>query len=199
MERRLALAALLLTAGCAPATPVSAPVGASVASAASATSRTAAVVSAQPTPASTATTFRISASQARMVATVIAFIDAYNTARVDAALALLTPDVTVSDCDYRSASTVSLRGADAVGRWLRDRAADRDQLIIESIVNTNPDPTEHVVAVSYAKRTSDTLRSLGFSNGVTPRIATKVVFTTSDDRIRAFMSGGNPELCRPVS
>jgi hypothetical protein len=133
-----------------------------------------------------------------MVATVVAFIDAYNGGRLDAALALLTTDVTASDCDYRTASTVSLSGTEAVRAWLKDRAADRDQLVLESIVNENPDQG-HVVAVSYAKRTSDTLRSLGFSNGVTPRIATKVVFTMSDDRIRAFQNGGNSELCRPTS
>ena len=133
-----------------------------------------------------------------MVATVVAFIDTYNAARVDAALALLTTDVSISDCDYRTASTVSLSGTDAVRQWLMDRAADHDQLVLESIVNENPDPTGHVVAVSYGRRTSDSLRSLGFATGVTPRIATKVVFTSSDDRIRAFMSGGNTELCRPT-
>lgn len=197
---RLALATLLLTTGCAPMTTVSAPPAPPSASASTpAAPATPAVGSAGPAPAPTPVTFRNSAPQARRVATVVTFIDAYNGARLDAALALLTTDVSLSDCDYRTASTVSLSGTDAVRQWLTDRAADRDQLVLESIVNENPDPTARVVAVSYAKRTSDTLRSLGFSNGVTPRIATKVVFTMSDDRIRAFQNGGNSELCRPTS
>lgn len=156
-----------------------------------------AVVPLSPTPLPL--TFHASASQARMVATVLAFIDAYNAGRVDAALAVLAPDVHASDCDYRTASPVFLDGTDAVRQWLRDRAADHDQLVLESIVNENPDPTARGFAVSYGRRTSDTLRSLGFSAGVIPRLATKVAFTASDDRIRAFGNGGNSEFCRPRS
>jgi SnoaL-like protein len=138
-----------------------------------------------------------------MVATLVAFLDAYNAGRVDAALALLTPDVVFSDCDYRAASSVTQNGLDGVRQWLTGRAVDHDQLLLESIANENPDSAtgSHVVAVSYAKRTSDTLRSLGFPNGVKPETATKVVFTASDDRIRAFANGppGGPSpFCRAI-
>ena len=60
-----------------------------------------------------------------------------------------------------------------------------------------PSSGSHVVAVSYARRTSDSLRALGFRDGIAPHVATKVVFTTTDDRIRAFANGGSEELCRP--
>jgi len=134
-----------------------------------------------------------------MVATLVAFLDAYNAGRVDAALALLTSDVVASDCDYRAASSVSVSGIEAARRWLQQRADDHDQLVLESVANENPDPAtgSYVVAVSYARRTSDTLRALGYPNGLSPRLATKVVFSTSDDHIRAFANGGNSEFCRP--
>ena len=75
---------------------------------------------------------------------------------------------------------------------------------LESVRNENPDPSTgaHVVAVAYARRTSDTLRALGFPNGINPQAATKVVFTATDDRIRAFANGpfgGPSELCRPTA
>src|SRR5688572_1553625 len=111
MMLRLALAALLLTTGCTPSKPVSVPPVVPNPSSPAAPG-TMAVGSARPAPAPTTVPFRNSAPQARMVATVVAFIDAYNAARVDAALALLTTDVSVSDCDYRTASTVSLSGTD---------------------------------------------------------------------------------------
>jgi hypothetical protein len=144
-------------------------------------------------------TFVASAQQARMVATLVAFLDAYNAGRVDAALPMLTDDVSMSDCDYRAVRVIQARGTDQARQWLRERAAQHDQLVLESVRNENPDPStgSHVVAVSYARRTSDTLRALGFRDGIVPHTATKVSFTTSDDRIRGFANGGSDELCRP--
>jgi hypothetical protein len=147
-------------------------------------------------------TFRVGGAQARMVATFVAFLDSYNHGDVDRALALLSDDVSISDCDYRGPTLLNPIGRAAARQWLADRAADHDQLTIDSILNANPDPASgsHVVGVSYSKRTSDTLRALGYPNGITPRTATKVVFTPSDDRLRAFANGpfGGPlELCRP--
>jgi len=110
-----------------------------------------------------------------MVATVVAFLDAYNGGHVEAVLALMTEDASVSDCDYRTASGVSARRTEEIRQWLRDRAADHDQLVLESIANENPTGS-HIVAVSYAKR-------------------------TSDDRIRTFANGpggGASDLCRPI-
>lgn len=138
-----------------------------------------------------------------MVATLVAFLDAYNAGRVDAALALMTENAGVSDCDYRAAANISASGTHAIRQWLSARAADHDQLVLESIANENPEPStgSHVVAVTYARRTSDTLRALGFANGVVPRLATKVVFSASYDRIRMFANGpggGAWDHCRPA-
>lgn len=138
-----------------------------------------------------------------MVATVVAFLDAYNSGRVDAALALMAENAGISDCDYRAVRVITADGTEAVRQWLRDRAADHDQLMLESIANENPDAAtgSHVVAVSYARRTSDTLRALGLPNGIDPHLATKVVFTATDDRIRTFANGpfgGDQNLCRPT-
>lgn len=154
------------------------------------------------TPSPDPLTFRVGPAQARMVATAVAFLDAYDAGDVSRALALLTDDVSISDCDYRGPTLVAATGRDAARRWLSDRAADHDRLVLESVRNENPDPASgsHVVAVSYARRTSDTLRGLGFPTGITPRVATKVVFTATDDRLRAFANGpfGGPlELCTP--
>jgi len=193
--RRLVIVSLILASGCTASTPPLA-----IATGASPSPPAASAASPSATRPATAAplTFHNSASQARMVATLVAFLDAYNAGRTDVAVALLTPDVVLSDCDYSAASSTNESGLDGARRWLSGRAADHDQLVLESIENENPDPTSgsHVVAVSYAKRTSDTLRSLGFPNGVKPSLATKVVFTTSDDRIRAFANGGSSPLCR---
>jgi hypothetical protein len=139
-----------------------------------------------------------------MVATMVAFLDAYNAGRVDDALSLLSADVSVSDCDYRAVRVVSSNGIEGARQWLRERAADHDQLRLKSISNENPEPASgsHVVAVAFTRRTSDTLRSLGFASGVDPHGIAKVVFTATDDRIRAFANGpfgGPAELCRPNS
>jgi ketosteroid isomerase-like protein len=146
--------------------------------------------------------FGVGGAQARMVATFVAFLDAYNSGDVDRALSLMTDDVSISDCDYRDPKLLNPIGRDAARQWLADRAADHDQLTLESIRNENSDPASgsHVVGVSYSRRTSDTLRALGYPNGIRPQAATKVIFTTADDRLRAFANGpfGGPlELCRP--
>jgi hypothetical protein len=154
--------------------------------------------------AATGLIFHNSAPQARMVATLVTFIDAYNAGRVEDALSFLADDVVTSDCDFRSSRVTTADGIAAARQWLRERAADHDQLVLQSIANQNPDPSSgsHVVAVAYVRRTSDTLRALGFINGITPNGVTKVVFTPSDDRIRAFANGplgGGSDLCRPGS
>lgn len=135
-----------------------------------------------------------------MVATVVAFLDAYNSGRSNAALDLLSDDVKVSDCDHGAVRLITADGKEAARQWLVDRAADRDELVLESVRNENPDPTtgSQVVAVTYSRRTSETLRSLGFPDGIHPQAATKVVFTTAGDRIRFFANGRSlAENCRP--
>src|SRR5260221_4393671 len=154
------------------------------------------------TPSPDPLTFRVGPEQARIVAAVVGFLEAYNAGDVSRALALMTDDVSISDCDYRGPKLLNAVGRDAARQWLSDRAADHDRLILDGIRNENPDPASgsHVVAVSYARRTSDTLRALGFPNGITPRSATKAVFTATDDRLRVFATGpfgDQINLCTP--
>jgi len=130
------------------------------------------------------------------------WLDAYNAGRVEAALVLMADNAGISDCDYRAVHVITADGKEALRQWLVDRAADHDQLIVDHIFNENPDPASgsHVIGVVYARRTSDTLRALGFGSGIDPRSATKVVFTSTDDRIRSFANGpfgGDQQLCRP--
>ena len=155
------------------------------------------------TPGAWGPPFRLTAGQARAVATVVAFLEAYNAGQLDAALALLADDVVGSDCDYREGRVILFQGKDQAVAWLRARLADHDRLIVAAIWNDNADQPmgAHVVGVEYARRTSDTLRALGFPAGITPQLATKVGLTPTDDRIQAFANGpggGSPDACWSV-
>jgi hypothetical protein len=143
----------------------------------------------------------LTARQAREVSAVVRFVDAFNALRPAEAAALLAKDVVLSDCDYRRARAVEARGRRAAERWLRERSADHDRLVVGRIANENPEQPTGVLEIAYGRRTSDTLRALGFPAGVVPRLRTKVVLTPAGPpRIAAFANGpvgGSPELCRP--
>lgn len=148
-----------------------------------------------------AKTFSLNSRQARQVQVVLQFIDAFNAQRLREALALFSSDPVVSDCDYRGVEAVEFTGRREIESWLRQRFADRDRLEVSLIADENPAQPIGVAAVEYARRTSDTLRALGFRTGIEPQLATKVVFTTRGPvLIRTFANGpvgGSPELCQP--
>lgn len=147
------------------------------------------------------TVFSVDAQQAHAVATVMNMIQAYNAGRLAETLAFFDESIGYSDCDYRLVRTMSGRGKDEATQWLQRQFAVHDQLTVHRIENTNPTGGP-VVAVTYARRTSDTLRALGFPDGIEPQLATKVVFTQTRDRIGAFANGpygGSAELCRPAT
>jgi len=131
--------------------------------------------------------FSIDAQQASEVATVVTFLRAYNAGKLTAALAVVTPDVVGSDCDYRRRKAILFSGKKAFAGWLRARFADRDRLTLARVWNENRSQGL-VVGVDYARRESLTLRALGAAHGITPQAASKVVFTT-EARIRAFANG----------
>lgn len=133
---------------------------------------------------------------------VVRFLEAFNARRTRAALGSFHPSANVGDCDYLNVRGVEFHGRRKIARWLRQRFADHDRLVLSSIANENLAQPEGVVLVHYARRTSDTLATLGFPTGIEPRGATKVVFTRAlPPRILAFGNGpgaGPPEpLCRP--
>ena len=144
-------------------------------------------------------TFSVSERQLAELVTIARFGDAYNGGRVEEAMPLLGADFGGSDCDYRQAAAVSFSGQEQTRAWLRQRAADHDRLEIREVYNVNPDQPVGVAGVEWARRANDTLRTLGFGDGIVLRLAAKVVFNRSGG-IRAFANGpegGSASSCRP--
>jgi hypothetical protein len=148
------------------------------------------------------TVVTVLASDTPRVALAEQFIAAFNRGDRAAALALLVDEVSVSDCDYKAAADVEYRGRDQVSQWLTARIADHDHLTVERIENGNTDPSSAAIGVTFARRTSDSLRGSGFANGIKPKSSAKIRFVGSGDdlRIETFANGpggGPSELCAP--
>lgn len=144
--------------------------------------------------------FSVTGAQAQQIAVVVAFLDAYNAGQLQAALSAFAANAVVSDCDYRAAKNSDFHGRAEIAGWLRARIADHDHLTPAHLDNNNPDQPVGVIGIQYQRRTSDTLRSLGFPTGIRPNLATKAIFT-ADDHIQSFANGpfgGPPEPCRPA-
>lgn len=149
--------------------------------------------------------FAVDANQARQIGVVVRFLDAYNAGRVREALAQFRatddraqrPRVPFAgDCDYAHNTSDGAFGRRGIEAWLRKRVADHDRVALGSIRNETHDT--RVVVVLLARRTSDTLRRLGFPNGVAPALGAKVVFTPSArTRIDGWGGGGSHETCTP--
>lgn len=146
-------------------------------------------------------TFNLTAEQAQEITVFMNFIQAYNNGRLHEALALLAENVSVSDCDYQRVKVITFQDKPQATEWLEHRISDHDQMEVSRIENENPDPASgrHVIGVVYARRTSTILTKLGFSEGITPTLASKVIFTSKPTLIQSFANapyGGDPELCR---
>src|SRR5581483_6663515 len=110
---------------------------------------------------------------------VLAFIEAYNSGRVEAALGLMDDQAQASDCDYEAVRAIwTGYGKDRVAEWLRQRSADHDQLIVRRIEGSSD-----VFGVEFALRTSNALRGLGFMLAIQPKIVTKMILTSRAKRI----------------
>jgi hypothetical protein len=156
---------------------------------------------ASPTPHQTPTpsahtaapiTFSVEAPQARFVATVIGFVDAFNAGDVQTASGFLAENVVGGDCDYGRGLLIEFRNRTEALVWLRGRAADHDRMAIGRIFNENPEPASgsRVVGIEWAGRQSDTLGS-----GMGPHGTAKVVFSDDGRQIVAFANGAAP--CKP--
>jgi hypothetical protein len=147
--------------------------------------------------------FMLSAKKARLVSVALSLFDAYNRGSLEDTLAVLDERIGWSDCNYKPNAVVELKGKLEVTKYLQQRFADHDQLEIASIQNFNPDPetSSRALGVSYLRRSSDTLRSLGFGSGIKPGGATKIVFAERTDQIVGFGNGpvgASADLCRPA-
>jgi hypothetical protein len=134
---------------------------------------------------------------AEEVGAILTFIRAYNAGNLDAAVAVLDDRIGVSDCDYQRVRPIAFMGKTAVTDWLRQRMADHDQLTVEEI-----EVSGDALGIVYSRRTSDTLRKLGFPNGIQPSAGTKVVVTSDRKHLATFANGpvgGDPAVCRPAN
>lgn len=136
--------------------------------------------------------FRVAAAQARQVATLVGFLDAFNAGKVDSALALVTDDIFVGDCDYTQGTTVNYRGRAEVANWLRTRAEDGDRILVASFFNDNPDG--NAVGLVDVSRRSGSLARRGFTNGIEHEGIPKAAFA-SDGRMLGFVYG-SPLRCK---
>lgn len=161
------------------------------------------MLSGTPTPGGAT----LNARQAQEVAALTAFLAAYNAGDLDATLAAIAEPWGWSDCDYARGTAMTGQGRDAFAAWLRQRFADHDQLIIGQVILGGQDGL--VMGVSFARRTSDTLRAQGLPDGIAPQLGAKVFFDYSDPhnaqprgQMTAFNNGpfgGSPESCEPAT
>jgi hypothetical protein len=133
---------------------------------------------------------------------VLAFINAYNAGQLAEAVDLLDKDAGASDCNWETRTDIDIpRNAgnkDKVAEWLRQRIADHDLLVVSRIVGN-----EQVFGVHFARRTSDTLRRLGFPDGLTNSNPAKVILTDDRKRLLGIALGPGPQgdksMCHPES
>jgi len=144
--------------------------------------------SALPPPSSPSTDlFSVTGLEAERIASVVRFVTAFNSARLDDASAVFADDAALNDCDFATHEIVEARGRAAIRAWLIQRFADHDRLVIARIFNMNPDPNSNQSAgVDFALRTSDTIARLGAPNGFAPQGEAKVVFEPTGQRIITF-------------
>ena len=128
------------------------------------------------------TTFAVSRLQAEEIGAVVGFLRAYNARHLKAALSHFEFPKKLgyyerdgaTDCDYRRRETRAYEHRAGVVRWLRQRFADHDRLTLGRILDENPGQLVGVVGVEFTRRTSDTLRRLGYTNGIVPQATMKL-------------------------
>lgn len=155
-------------------------------------------VGAEPAPPTSAQP-HVDAAQARGIVTLLEFLDAFRAGDVSRSLSLMGEGIIVTDCEYGSGIAMRRDGKTEVGAWLRDRAADHDVLIAEELQFGTPNSIgEFAIAVTFERRTSDTLRRLGFTSGIVPRLATKAILSADGRMLDAFVnaSTSSADACR---
>lgn len=135
--------------------------------------------------------------------TVVKLVDAYNAADIASLQALLAPEVAAwADC--AGETFVAINGQAGVFApvpkaatipFFQARFADHDRLEIAQIT-TAPCTGGDCVGIRFARRSNDSLRALGFANGIVGPQTNKTVF---DDKgfVRAFANASGPQDCHP--
>ncbi len=144
----------------------------------------------------------IDAAAARRVATVVKLVDAYNVADMAGVQALLAPEVAWADCAGDKFVTISgefgtprpMTKAETIP-YFQARFADHDRLEIEQIT-TAPCNGGDCVGIRFARRSNDSLRALGFPNGIIWPLTNKTVFDATG-LVRAFANASGPQDCHP--
>jgi hypothetical protein len=72
----------------------------------------------------------------------------------------LAANIVVGDCDYGRQAFVQFIGKAQAERWLQDRFADHDSVVVRRLYNANADQPIGVIGLDWT-RTSDTLSALG--------------------------------------
>jgi hypothetical protein len=178
----------------------------SYASCTSATTPQGTALSSSPSVAATTTADPfgwIDAAAARRVATVLKLVDAYNAADISGVQALLAPEVGWTDCAGDRFVSINsefsrprpLPKAETVP-YLQARFADHDRLEIAKIT-TAPCNGGDCVGIRFARRSNDSLRALGFPNGIVWPLTNKTVFD-ANGLVRAFANASGQQDCHPT-
>lgn len=137
-------------------------------------------------------------AEARLV---LSFFNALDAGQMDAALAQLADDAQIGDCDLLKNQPVVFGGKEgtlgwvqsdaSVNEWLRERIADNEQFILRKIWVGDPSNgyTRDAVGVDLARRTNDSLRRIGYPNGITKNLGAKVILTADHKRIMTIALG----------
>lgn len=125
----------------------------------------------------------LSPRQMQAVTTMRSIISAYNAGQLGAVLALVSDDVRWVDCDYGQRPPVArvVDGKTALALWLGQRLADHDYLEIGQVELGGRDGL--TMGLTLRRRTSDTIRALGFSDGIAPLVSAKVIFDYNSDTV----------------
>jgi hypothetical protein len=132
------------------------------------------------------------------------FFTAYNAGELEAVMAFLDEAPRLTDCDYRTGSTVVVEGRAAIETYLRDRFAEHDNWVVQ-LFNENPQNFE-VVGVEPLQRQNETLLALGAPGAVKRDfgIAFNIVLAPDLEHISVVgfgTEGASPgvveQLCRP--
>jgi len=147
----------------------------------------------------------IDAAAARRIATVVMLIDAYNASDMASLQALLSPEVAAwADCAGDKFVTISgelgrirpMTKAETIS-YFEARFTDHDRLEIGQVTTLPCSGGGDCVGIRFARRSNDSLRALGFSNGIVGPQTNKTVFD-ENGLVRAFANASGPQDCHPV-